>query len=50
MQNIKQDKELIKAQLALLEELYKGHKSGEEEGRISSTDVKKHFENKYLSK
>ena len=50
MQNIKQHEELIKAQLTFLEELYKGHKSGEEEGWISSADVKKHFENKYLSK
>lgn len=50
MQDIKQDEELIKAQLTLLKELYKEHKSCEEKGRISSQDVKKNFENKYLSK
>ena len=46
MQNVNQDEELIKARLTLLKELYKGHKSGEEEGWVSSEDVKKHFENK----
>lgn len=46
MQNIKEDEELIEAYITLLNELQQGHKSGEEEGWISSEDIKKHFENK----
>lgn len=38
--------DLLRAQLTLLCELNEGHKSGEEEGWISSEDVLKHFENR----
>lgn len=38
--------ELIKAELTLLHVLNEEHRSGEEEGWVSSKDVLKHFENR----
>ncbi len=52
MQEQEQEKEkaemydLLKAELTLLCELNEGHKSGVEEGWVSSIDMLKHFENR----